>query len=125
MSKVKQVIIIRKDLKMRLGKSIVSGSHASMKIFLDKIFHSNKQPEWSSEELEWINGIFIKICVGVNSEKELIDCYDKAKEAGLNCSLIKDSGLTEFSGVPTYTCVAIGPNYSEKIDLITGHLKLL
>jgi PTH2 family peptidyl-tRNA hydrolase len=39
--------------------------------------------------------------------------------------LIIDSGKTEFGGVPTKTCLAIGPDYSEKIDKVTGNLKLL
>lgn len=39
-------------------------------------------------------------------------------------NLITDSGLTEFGGVPTKTVCAIGPDYDEKIDKITGHLKL-
>lgn len=26
---------------------------------------------------------------------------------------------------PTYTALAIGPDYSDKIDKITGHLKLI
>lgn len=34
-------------------------------------------------------------------------------------------GKTEFHGVPTRTCLAIGPDDSEKIDAITGQLQLL
>ena len=49
----------------------------------------------------------------------------KVKNAGLLCSLIQDAGLTEFDGVPTYTCCAIGPNWDEDVNKITGHLKLL
>jgi len=32
---------------------------------------------------------------------------------------------TEFHGVPTNTCLAIGPDLAEKIDSITGDLELL
>jgi len=39
--------------------------------------------------------------------------------------VIVDSGLTEFHGVKTKTCLAIGPNKKEDIDKITGSLKLL
>lgn len=35
MEKVKQVIVMRKDLNMRKGKMISQGSHASLKVFLD------------------------------------------------------------------------------------------
>ena len=73
----------------------------------------------------WTSGSFAKVVVYVNSEKELLDIYYKAYSAKLPCSLIQDAGATEFHGVPTYTAVAIGPDYPERIDPITGELKLL
>lgn len=36
-----------------------------------------------------------------------------------------DAGLTEFKGIPTKTCIAIGPADSNEINKISGHLKLL
>jgi len=42
----------------------------------------------------------------------------------LETHLITDNGTTEFNSVPTNTCIAIGPDYSDKIDMITKHLKL-
>jgi PTH2 family peptidyl-tRNA hydrolase len=39
--------------------------------------------------------------------------------------LCVDSGRTEFHGVLTPTCCAVGPDFSERVDPITGHLKLL
>ena len=130
---VKQVIVMRKDLNMRKGKMIAQGAHASMKVFFDRFYAwrnigNNEQEsciQFTAEELEWVNGLFTKICVSVNSEAELLEVYNKAKEAGLNCALITDAGLTEFGGVPTNTCCAIGPNAAEKIDPITGKLPLL
>ena len=68
---------------------------------------------------------YTKITCSVDSEQELDEIYNKAKKAGLETHLIIDNGLTEFNGVPTKTIVAIGPHYSEKIDPITKHLKLL
>ena len=73
----------------------------------------------------WIDGKFTKICVSVDSESELFEIVNKAQSAGLTCALITDAGLTEFGGVPTRTCCAIGPNWAEDVDKITGHLKLL
>lgn len=35
MSEPKQVIVMRTDLKMRKGKMIAQGAHASMKVFFD------------------------------------------------------------------------------------------
>jgi len=122
MSKLKQVIVIRKDLKMRRGKEIAQGSHASIAFLTRRI--QAESFSLSEAETDWLNGSFAKITLQVNSEEELLSVYDQALEAGLEVHLVTDSGLTEFDGIPTKTCLAIGPDYSEKIDLITKNLKL-
>ena len=128
-TEAKQVIVMRKDLNMRKGKMVAQGAHASMKAILDWGINESEgllidlPPDSPLEN--WINGRFTKVCVSVDSESELDEIYNKAKEAGLICSMIVDAGLTEFNGVPTKTCCAIGPEWPEDIDKITGHLKLL
>jgi PTH2 family peptidyl-tRNA hydrolase len=74
--------------------------------------------------MEWIESGFTKVCVRVDSEEQLLEVYQRAKDAGLAAHLITDSGKTEFDGVPTKTCCAIGPDYSDRIDKVTGHLEL-
>ena len=118
---VKQVILIRKDLKMRRGKEISQGAHASISFLSHKL--RSGEP-LSAAEQAWIDGAFAKICLQVSSEEELKAAYEAAKAAGLVAHLITDSGATEFGGVPTPTAVAIGPDYSERIDPITRHLSL-
>lgn len=76
------------------------------------------------EQKDWLDGKFTKICLQVPGEVELGEIYGKAKDAGLNVVMIEDSGVTEFNGEPTLTCLAIGPHESEKIDPITGDLKI-
>lgn len=120
---VKQMIVIRKDLKMRRGKEIAQGSHASMAFMSSRVARIPVRAPFTSVQYEWMRGDFAKITVQVDSEEELLDVYVKAMEAGLEAHLITDRGLTEFSG-HTNTAVAIGPDYSEKIDPITGDLKL-
>jgi PTH2 family peptidyl-tRNA hydrolase len=123
MSIPKQVIVIRRDLKMGKGKMAAQSSHASLGAILNyKIDDTLRLPEVVNE---WINGIYTKICVYVDSEEELLDINNNAIEAGLNVKLIKDHGLTVFDGVHTLTCLAIGPDHPEKIDPITKHLKLV
>jgi PTH2 family peptidyl-tRNA hydrolase len=132
---VKQVIIIRKDLKMRRGKEIAQGSHASGAWLTERLGCEPVpaaegftgvwvEAKLSDAEWEWVQGNFRKICVVVNSEEELKEIYRDARDAGLVAEIIEDTGLTEFGGVPTLTAVAIGPDYDEKIDPITGHLVL-
>lgn len=137
---VKQVIVVRKDLKMRRGKEIAQGAHASM-AWLTRRLVSNAysinhtapedtagylfQPDFGSyffteAEHEWITGSFAKVTLQVENEEDLREVYRQAQEAGLEASLIIDSGRTEFNGVPTATTVAIGPDEVEKLDLITG-----
>ncbi|TWU49285.1 aminoacyl-tRNA hydrolase [Rubripirellula reticaptiva] len=124
---VKQVIVMRHDLKMRRGKQIAQGAHASMS-FLCRRLQENESisvEDFSKIQRTWLTGSFAKVCCRVNSEEELFEIHDKAQEAGLEVHLITDSGKTEFHGQPTNTCLAIGPDETEKIDKITGHLQLL
>ena len=118
---MKQVILIRKDLKMRRGKEIAQGSHASMAFLLRNYVDPSTKP---INLKEWLTGGQTKICLQIHSEEELLLLYQKAIDAGLEAHYITDAGRTEFNGVPTKTCLAIGPNKSEDIDKITKHLKL-
>ena len=124
---IKQVIVMRHDLKMRRGKQIAQGSHASMSFICRRLQSSNSVSlnDFNQEQRAWLTGAFAKICCRVNSEEELMDIHDKAITAGLEVHLITDSGKTEFHGQPTRTCLAIGPDFSDRIDPITGHLELL
>ena len=131
MDKAKQVIVMRKDLNMRKGKMVAQGAHSSIAFLTNKMKKNISNPEalwWvnlTQAEKEWINGSFFKVCVGVDSEKELFDILEKARSMGVEVNLITDQGHTEFNGVPTNTCLALGPDYSSKLDVISGHLKLL
>lgn len=133
MSDTKQVIIIRKDLKMRRGKEISQGAHASMGVFTKFAeittdpFHPDKPYMVCSinQAIEsWLESSFTKVTVTVDSEQELLELEQKAKEANIPHCLITDNGKTEFNSIPTKTALAIGPGWSEDIDKITGNLKL-
>lgn len=133
MTEQKQVIIMRKDLKMNRGKIAAQASHACMKIFFDRVKNIFYNEDGSADvtinftkEMElWRQGPFTKVCLQVHSEEELLDIYNKAKEKELPVALITDSGATTFHNVPTNTCIAIGPADSDKIDEVTGDLKLM
>jgi peptidyl-tRNA hydrolase, PTH2 family len=136
MKKAKQVLVIRKDLKMRRGKECSQCSHASLGAILNLMGRSwegnehhhivTRILEYSSDSAmaAWLDGPFTKVTVTVNSEEELHALEIKAKEAGLVHCMITDSGQTEFHNVPTKTVLAIGPAWEEDINPITGHLPL-
>lgn len=112
---------MRTDLNMRKGKMVAQGAHASMAV----LTQFKSYDEYPEELKEWLDNSFVKICVGIDSEEELLKLYAEVKGDGFLCSLITDNGATEFGGVKTVTCAAIGPDYEEYIDAYTGHLKLL
>jgi PTH2 family peptidyl-tRNA hydrolase len=125
----KQVIVMRKDLGMRKGKMIAQGAHASLKVLLDA---GAIDPAGARFELAldpaltaWLGGRFTKICVSVDSEAALDAVVERARAAGVLCALVVDAGHTEFHGVPTRTCCAVGPAWSDAVDAITGGLPLL
>lgn len=141
MSEIKQVIVIRKDLKMRRGKEIAQGAHASLAFLTRRLLHQytvkslrirptiyenfeRLSIKLSLEEILWITNSYKKICVTVNSSEELYELHRLATEANLESHIITDNGLTEFKNVHTVTALAIGPDYNEKIDAITGNLPL-
>lgn len=119
---IKQVIVLRKDLNMRKGKMVAQGAHAAM-AFLAK---------WIAEEgvltevqERWISTDMRKICVSVDSLEELTLVAQQCHTNGIDAHIVFDAGHTEFHGVPTVTALAVGPDYTSKIDAITGGLKLL
>ena len=131
---MKQVIVMRTDLNMRKGKMIAQGAHAAMLFLIDgaslsrgdfgggaPVFHK----VISDDAGDWIENAFTKVCVRAESEEELLDIAAQAKAAGIECHVVTDSGRTEFGGTPTKTCLALGPDKEERIDAITGDLKLL
>ena len=163
---IKQVIVVRKDLKMRRGKEAAQVAHASLKVILDRMvinplpvehpYHSDSL-YFTKQMKEWIKGTFTKVVLCCDSEEELFNLSDEADSLEIPNALILDLGLTEFKeecpncegsgnieldtwstpkmqceqcggtgkiNKPTYTCIAIGPDYSDKIDKITCHLKL-
>lgn len=132
---------MRTDLGMRKGKMAAQAAHASM-MFLAKQFRNSSASYFntvhhptgnlhgygisiSDEQLKWMQELFTKIVVGCDSELDLLRIIDAAKAEGLTVNHVVDSGKTEFGGVPTLTCAALGPHEAERIDGITGKLKLL
>ena len=147
----KQVIVFRKDLlkgpnAIRKGKFGAQVAHASLGALL-KLFNVYKQEpvrvglyeaeqgqiqyEYSvvfkekSVLDDWLNGKFTKVVVSVDSEEELIALNKVLDDTFIPHALITDAGLTEFHGVPTNTCLGIGPYIAEEIDKFTGNLPLL
>ena len=115
MIEYKQVILVRKDLKLSKGKLSSQVSHASVEATLKS--DQNKVKTWMKHGMK-------KSILKVDDENELMRYKKLAKAMKLAAFLIKDAGKTEIEP-GTLTCLAIGPDVSSKIDKVSGDLKLL
>lgn len=133
---VKQVIVVRKDLNMSRGKIAGQVSHACMKIFFKTLspnhvavptdnwyLNDSYVSGWNLPNLpffeDYINGSFTKIVVKVESEEELLEVYEKARQMKIHSCLIFDNTLQKN------TVAGLGPWNSDELDKLTGHLSLL
>jgi peptidyl-tRNA hydrolase, PTH2 family len=112
---MKQALIIRTDLKMNKGKMASQCAHASISAFL-KAREEDRQ--------EWISGGMKKIVLKVSSEGDIESLFKSARKERLPAEIIVDAGLTQIEP-GTVTALGIGPADDDKVDRITGKLKLL
>ena len=113
--KYKQVILVREDLKLPKGKLSVQVAHAS----LDAALKSDK------ELLDkWKNQGGKKVALKVADEKELFKLMSMLENESIKVALIKDAGHTVVEP-GTITCLGVGPDSEEKIDNVTGKLKMV
>lgn len=111
----KQVIVVRKDLRMSQGKLAAQAAHASLEAYKATPFEG---------QLEWEAWGSKKVILKVSSLKALIEIQKKAKKAELPYALIKDAGKTEVKP-GTVTAIGIGPWSEDDIDKVTGDLQML
>ena len=115
---VKQVIVVRKDLQMGIGKLVGQACHACLGASEKARRHD------ASIWKRWLKEGGKKVVVKVNSLEELLDLEQEAKKVGLPYDLIVDRGLTQIPP-NTPTSLGIGPAKDVMIDRITRNLKLL
>lgn len=113
---MKQVIIIRKDLKMSCGKMIAQACHASLRAV--DMTNYGVYKTWVEDFIE------MKVVLKVYSEEELNGIAQKCRENDLVVAGVQDAGRTQIPE-GSFTALAIGPDEDEKIDKIVGGLKLL
>ncbi len=121
-ARVKQVLVYRRDLKMRKGKIAAQCAHASTRVFLarDVGGPGHLVVPLRGPMAVWMRHGSAKIVLSVETEVDLLRVHQEAVDRGLPTSLITDAGRTEFGGVPTKTAVAVGPALVEEVDAITG-----
>jgi len=114
----KQIIVVRSDLQMGKGKIAAQASHASLSAY-KKVMRMDPDVAraWESEGQ-------MKVVLKTQSEAELLEYYNKAKQAGIPCELIRDAGHTQIEP-GTLTCLGAGPWDEAELDKVFSKLKLL
>jgi PTH2 family peptidyl-tRNA hydrolase len=112
---MKQVMVLRSDIKMSKGKAAAQACHASVSSALKS--EKSKIRKWEHEGQK-------KVILKSRSLNELLSLKAKCDRLGLTNAIISDAGLTEI--LPgTITALGIGPDEEAKIDKVTGSLPLL
>jgi len=111
----KQIVIVRKDLKMGMGKTAAQVAHASVGAM--KMAGKRAIEAWEDEGGK-------KVVLKVPGLKELSELRRKAAAKKLPVFVVRDAGHTQVEE-GTVTCIGIGPAEEEKVDEITSKLKLL
>lgn len=132
--KVKQVIVLRGDLNYHSkGKMCAMAAHLSLKVIADRLEQSDSMQEVDgvlyeavlTEAMhEWFRGAFAKIVVKCESLDDVFALEHKAIDMNIPYAIVKDNATTCFDE-PTIVGIALGPDYSDRIDQISGGLKLL
>ncbi len=110
----KQVIIINNSIKMSKGKTAAQASHAAVSSFYQS--NLNIAKTWKREGQK-------KIIV-MATLSDLLKAEEACRKLKLPHALIADAGMTELEP-GTVTALGIGPDEEEKINKVTGSMKLL
>ncbi|MBC5793099.1 MAG: aminoacyl-tRNA hydrolase [Nanohaloarchaea archaeon] len=114
MSELKQVIVVNEQLGLSKGKTAAQVAHASLGAY--KKAGAEKREDWDNKGAK-------KVILG-SGDRKLEDLLTDAKYNKLPAYLVKDAGHTEVEP-GSKTALAIGPAESDKIDSLTGELRLI
>lgn len=115
---LKQVIIVRKDIKMEVGKLSAQVAHASLMSY----FETEKQDKKVAKE--WLDTGEKKIVLKVENEESLRKLHEAFKYKKIPSALVTDAGLTQLPP-GTVTALGVGPWSSRELNSLTSMLKLL
>lgn len=118
MDEYKQVILIRTDLKMGVGKKCAQSCHAS--VSASDLVRMKNKVSWK----QWKNSGQKKVVLKIDNVDIIKDIIIQLEKEKIDYFLVKDAGLTQLTP-GTITALGIGPARSSQIDEITGDLKLL
>lgn len=126
---MKQVVVVRRDLRMRRAEVASCVARASSMFLLENSETTRDGRlvvPFTQEESEWFYGDKKVIVLGAGSESALKHIITQAEIQGLTVNTISKRDEDGKIGYDyTLVCAAIGPHDDDSIDEITGSLKLM
>ena len=123
MTETRQVVLMRTDLGMSIGKMVAQGGHA---------FEMGRELQEKCDcdrcmklIYEWKTTGRTKLVLAVKSEEKMDNLIKKAIDLGIYVYTVEDEGRTTFDGVRTRTCTVLGIDTKENLDKVTKRLRLL
>lgn len=131
-------VVARDSLKAmsgNRGKLAAQAGHAYLHAYWDaedrRYLHQSEGGIWHPETNNYyepssyrVSGKATKVCLVVDTVDDLKALYEAYKPI-CGVSLVTDAGLTCFNGVPTTTCLGIGPISEDQIGEDLKCLKVL
>ncbi len=111
----KQILVVNSSLSLPVGKLSAQVAHAAVASFIEAPAESTNQ---------WLRDGMTKIVLRADSDEQLKQLLNIAKERKLPAVLIRNAGRTVIPE-GTITCLGIGPARVEELDALTNELKLL
>jgi PTH2 family peptidyl-tRNA hydrolase len=96
------VVIVRKDLKMRIGKIAAQVGHAAISLYRKLV---DSHPEVAQA---WAGTDFPKRIFYCPNEQRMDAVREQAKQLGYKTAVIHDAGRTQIAS-GSATCLSIGP----------------
>ncbi len=112
---MKQVFVVRTNLKMGKGKIAAQVAHAAI-----ELYRKASREELEEWEIEGSKKVVLKVSTLEEMEQIKKQCYSQK----IKTCYIHDAGHTQVDP-GSVTVLGIGPVEDEKIDRITGHLKMM
>ena len=124
---LKQVILLRRDMKLRRAEAAALASKASMTFIIEgdeSDRGGSVKVDLSGIEAEWMLGSATRIVLGVASEESMRKLLLKAEIQGVSTYEITGVSDDKVDDGIQLIAAALGPDDGDKLDLITGNLKL-
>lgn len=112
---LKQVIVVRQDLKLPKGKLAAQVAHASVEAVLQS--SRSVVDSWHRQGMK-------KIVVKVADEAQIKQIQRLARSKGIIARTITDAGKTVVAP-GTLTALGLGPAEESLIDQVTGDLSMM